>query len=108
MSLKHRLFPAVQTVGKAVLPIEQAAHEAAVQAHRAVAVMIEQKLVAHGAGAPANFGADAIAQASAGANHLTLAANCLAGSHQALAGLLEDLGYGPQCPIGKIGLVDAA
>jgi len=108
MSLKHRLFPSVQTVGKALLPIEDAAHLVAAEAHRTVATMIEERQKAHRAGAGADFGSDSIALASKGADHLTIAANCFGESHQALAGLLDDLGYGPQCPVGKLVAVDAA
>jgi hypothetical protein len=108
MSLKHRLLPGVNTVGAALLPVEDAAQEAAAQAHRAVATMIDERVKAHRAGAAADFGADAIALASRGADHLTLAANCFGQSHQALATLLSDLGFGPQCPVGRLQVVDAA
>lgn len=108
MSLKHRLFPTVQAVGKALLPIEESAQHAAAEAHRTVATMIEQRQSAHKAGAGADFGSDAIALASRGADHLTIAANCFGQSHQVLAGLLGDLGYGPQCPVGNVLAVDAA
>lgn len=108
MSLKRRLFPSVQTVGKALLPVEDAAHVAAAEAHRTVATMIEERQKAHKAGAGADFGAESIALASKGADHLTLAANCFGQSHQALAGLLDDLGYGPQCPVGNLAAVEAA
>ncbi|MDT8760521.1 hypothetical protein MZO42_17610 [Sphingomonas psychrotolerans] len=108
MSLKNRLLPSVNTVGAALLPLEDAAHGAAAQAHRAVATMIDERTKAHKAGAAADFGAEAIAMASRGADYLTLAANCFGQSHQALASLLGDLGFGPQCPVGHFEVVSAA
>jgi len=108
MSLKRRLFPNVQAVGNALLPIEGTANEAAAQAHRAVAIMLDERVKAHAAGTAADFGAEAIAHASRGADHLTLAANCFGQSHQALATILADLGFGPQCPVGRLEIVDAA
>ncbi|WP_166745734.1 hypothetical protein [Sphingomonas naasensis] len=98
----------MNSVGTALLPVEDAAQLAAAQAHRAVALMIDERANAHKAGAAADFGADAIALASRGADHLTLAANCFGQSHQALAGLLDDLGFGPQCPVGRFEMMSAA
>lgn len=108
MSLKHRLFPHVQAVGQALLPVEEAAQIAAADAHRTVATMIEQRQAAHRAGTAADFGTEAIEQASRGADHLTAAASCFVRSHQALATILGDLGYGPQCPVRQLQAVDAA
>lgn len=108
MSLKHRLLPNVNAVGAALLPVEDTAQTAAAEAHRAVATMIEERHKAHKAGTPADFGAEAIEHASRGADHLTLAANCFGQSHQALATILADLGFGPQCPVGQLEVVKAA
>lgn len=87
----------IVTVGQALLPLEDTTNKTAAEAHRAVATMLDERRKAHRAGLDADFGSDAIAMASKGADHLTLAANCFGTSHSQLFGILEDLGYGPQC-----------
>jgi hypothetical protein len=106
---KNRIIDrSVLAVGEALLPVERTANDAAAEAHRMVATMHDERARAHLGGVPADFGADAIALASKGADHLTIAANCFNGSHKVLADLLDDLGYGPQCPIGRLQAADKA
>lgn len=96
----------IVTVGDALLPVESATTTNAASAHRAVATMLEERERAHRVGLPADFGADAIAQAAQAATYLTLAANCLGGSHRMLMDLLsEEPDFGPRCPIAKLKLV---
>lgn len=94
-----REMRSIKAVGEALLPVEAATHALAAEASRAIAVMIEER---HRASLPANFGSDALSECAKGVGHLVAAANSFGGAHKILADLLSDLGYGPECPIGRL------
>lgn len=104
MPQAQREMRSIRAVAEAFLPVEASTHEVAAAASRAIATMIEQRQAAHLA---ADFGSGALAECAKGVEHLVAAANCFGGAHRILADLLSDLGYGPECPIGRLGLVAA-
>lgn len=101
MPQAQREMRSIKAVGEALLPVEADVHGIAATASRAIAVMIEER---HRASLPANFGSEALAECAKGVEHLVAAANCFGGAHKILADLLSDLGYGPECPIGRLSL----
>lgn len=90
---------AAKAVADAFLPLEMTVQNSAANAARCVATLIEQRLRAR---LPLNYGAEAIALTSQGAQHLVLAANAFANAHAHLHELGEKLHveelFGPQSP----------
>lgn len=98
MSMHFRLRRHATAIGNLLLPVEQATNNLAIDAHRAVAALIQEHELAHRAGAPVDAGTEAVALVAKAASYLTEASTCLAQAHRAYADLSGDMGFGPYCP----------